>query len=113
MNTVCIGRDCSMQRPIRVYSYVARRRTKWVCWLGPKGDSMRSHRVMIVPLHGLPGMNVNLVVYKAHHRQRLGSSCRGRDFSNANGHQVCVKRVVVFPLVAMLPTGLFEVTIAI
>jgi hypothetical protein len=91
MNTVCRqGRDCSMQRPIRVYSYVFRRRTKYVCWFGPKGDGMRSHRVMIVPLHSLPGVNINLVVYEAHHRQRLGSSRRGRDFSNTNGHQMSI-----------------------
>jgi hypothetical protein len=52
----------------------------WHCWFGPKDEAMRSHWVMIVPLHSLPGMNLNLVDYEAHYRQRPGSSHRGRDF---------------------------------
>src|SRR6516164_2546184 len=50
MNVVCIGRNASMQRPIRVcgYGYVANRRTKYVWWFGPKGDGMRCHRVVII-----------------------------------------------------------------
>jgi len=67
MNTVCIGINDSMQRPIGICRYIANRRTKYVWWFGPKGDGMRSHRVVIVPLHSLPGVNTNLVVYEAHH----------------------------------------------
>src|SRR5580704_515355 len=102
-----------MQRPLRIYSYVAGGRNR-VCWFGPESDGMRCHRVVIVPFHRLPGTNINLIVDKAHYRQRLGSSRRGRDFSNTNSHQMCIDWVVVFPLkVAMLPTGLFEAAIAI
>src|SRR5215469_2356672 len=73
VNTVCIGKDLSMQGPIRVHAYCGgkggERKDRAVWRFAPKGNGMRRHRVVVIPLHGLLGMNRNRVVYEAHHRQ--------------------------------------------